>query len=103
LHDIRENKNIPQEELAAFSGLTRSSIANIEKGKQRVLLHQLVFFARRLEVGLAELLPEAGAALSAAEAELEPGKLAYLQQVKLSANLSPKEPSRAKKKKRKKS
>jgi len=42
-----------------FAGLTRASIANIEKGRQRVFLHQLYHFANFLKVDMRELLPEA--------------------------------------------
>jgi transcriptional regulator with XRE-family HTH domain len=57
LRELREKKGVAQEELATLSGLTRSSIANIESGKQRVLLHQLLRFAQTLRVNLAELVP----------------------------------------------
>ena len=50
---------MPQEELAALSGLTRASIANIESVKQRVLLHQLLQFAWALRVEVADLVPRA--------------------------------------------
>ena len=105
LRELRELKKVPPGELASFTGLTRSSIANIEKGKQRVMLHQLVLFARCLNVQVTELLPRAepGAMMSAAEAESQPEKLAYLEQVKLSPQLAQKDASHAtaKKKKRK--
>jgi transcriptional regulator with XRE-family HTH domain len=37
---------------------TRASIANIEAGKQRVLVHTLVQLASVLEVSVVDLLPE---------------------------------------------
>ena len=56
LRELREKKRVPQQELATFSGLTRSSIANIESGKQRVLLHQVLQFAVILDVAVGDLL-----------------------------------------------
>lgn len=61
----RLEKKITQEELAAAIGLTRTSITNIEKGRQKLLLHTLSALARRLAVPCASLLPD--------ESELESG------------------------------
>lgn len=58
LRELRVRKQIPQQELATLSGLTRASIANIESGRQRVLLHQVVEFAAALKVDLAEIVPQ---------------------------------------------
>jgi transcriptional regulator with XRE-family HTH domain len=57
LRELRELKHVPQQELATLSGLNRSSIANIESGKQRVLLHQVLQFAEALHVTVGELVP----------------------------------------------
>ena len=57
LQKLRENKKLSQEELAVWSGLSRSSIANIERGRQRVLLHQIVLFAETLETDVNALVP----------------------------------------------
>src|SRR5437879_2601330 len=38
----RRGKKLSQEALASAVGLTRTSISNIEKGRQRLLLHTLV-------------------------------------------------------------
>jgi transcriptional regulator with XRE-family HTH domain len=46
-----------QEALAKKVSLTRTSIINIEKGRQQVLLHNLVDIARALQVSPAELIP----------------------------------------------
>jgi len=40
-----------------MSGLSRASIANIENGKQRILLHQLLQFAAAFEVEPCVLVP----------------------------------------------
>ncbi|MGD0581239.1 MAG: helix-turn-helix transcriptional regulator, partial [Bryobacteraceae bacterium] len=54
----RRGKNLSQEALASAVGLTRSSISNIEKGRQRLLLHTLVDIAEALHVEAARLLPD---------------------------------------------
>ena len=58
LAHLRGERAVSQEDLATFAGLTRASIANIEKGRQRVFLHQLYHFANYLNVELDDLLPE---------------------------------------------
>ena len=65
---LREKKNVTQEELARRVELSRTSITNIEKGRQRVLLHQVVEIADALDAKPSDLLPkgtpeEAGPAL----------------------------------------
>lgn len=46
-----------QADLAREVGLVRASIANIEVGRQRILLHQAFDFARALSVGIGDLVP----------------------------------------------
>ena len=83
LRELRDRRNLPQEELATLSGLTRSSIANIENGKQRVLLHQLVQFAEALQVDLGALIPTADTApLKMADEEARDSKTAYLEKLR---------------------
>lgn len=54
----REECGLTQSELARRVNLSRASIANIEAGRQRVLLHQLGEFAWALNVkSSAQLLP----------------------------------------------
>ncbi len=48
----------PQERLANEVGISRATLANIETGRQRVLVHQLYGFAKALDLALADLLPE---------------------------------------------
>ncbi len=74
LRELRLRKQIPQQELATLSGLTRASVANIESGRQRVLLHQAVEFAEALGVSLAEIVPltsEISAGRESANSKLE--------------------------------
>lgn len=54
---LREKRNYTQEELGRRVDLSRTSIVNIEKGRQRVLLHQLVDIADALDAKPAELMP----------------------------------------------
>ena len=57
VRELRENRSVTQEELARRVQLSRASITNIEKGRQRVLLHQLVNIADALEAKPSELMP----------------------------------------------
>jgi transcriptional regulator with XRE-family HTH domain len=57
---VRQNrllKNLNQSELAQRVGLSRTSITNIERGEQRVLLHHLYALAESLSIAPMELLP----------------------------------------------
>lgn len=45
---IRETLGLDQQELATRVGMERSSVTNIEIGRQRVLLHTVEVFARAL-------------------------------------------------------
>lgn len=56
----RLDKGLNQEALGHRVGLERSSISNIEKGRQKVQLHMLLEFAAALEVAPGVLLPENG-------------------------------------------
>jgi transcriptional regulator with XRE-family HTH domain len=53
----RNNKGMSQQTLASHIGLTRSSVANLEAGRQRVPVHLLVQIAATLGRDPAELLP----------------------------------------------
>lgn len=53
----RRKKKITQEDLALRVSLTRTSITNIERGRQRLPLHTLVEIANKLSVDVASLLP----------------------------------------------
>ncbi len=59
LRELRERASITQEELAKRVDLSRTSITNIEKGRQRVLLHQFVDLAEALNVEPTTLMPAA--------------------------------------------
>jgi DNA-binding XRE family transcriptional regulator len=49
---------LTQEALAKKATLTRTSIVNIEKGRQQILLHTLVDIAQALKMPVAELIPD---------------------------------------------
>ena len=54
---VRNDKDISQEVLAEFLKLSRPSIANIEKGRQRPSIITLALIANYLKVSVAELIP----------------------------------------------
>lgn len=54
----RVGLGLTQTEVSQRVGLTRSSIANIEAGRQRAMIHTLMHIANALEASLAELLPD---------------------------------------------
>lgn len=58
---VRQSRSkMTQEDLALKISLTRTSIINIEKGRQQLLVHTLVDIATALGVALPELLPPSG-------------------------------------------
>ena len=54
----RHAARLTQEEVAKRVGLSRTSITNIEKGRQKVLLHQFYDLAAAINTTPARLLPE---------------------------------------------
>jgi transcriptional regulator with XRE-family HTH domain len=53
----RVSIGLSQADLARTIGLTRSSISNIEKGRQKMLVHTLVDIATALHLPASSLLP----------------------------------------------
>jgi transcriptional regulator with XRE-family HTH domain len=53
----REALRLSQDDLAMMTGLSRASIANIEVGRQSVLLHRLYKIAQALRCDPENLLP----------------------------------------------
>jgi transcriptional regulator with XRE-family HTH domain len=47
----------PQHKLAARLGISRATLANIETGRQRILVHQLYSFAEALQLKPSDLIP----------------------------------------------
>jgi transcriptional regulator with XRE-family HTH domain len=53
----RRALDLTQDKLAGRLGISRGALANIETGRQNILLHQLVRLAAALEMDIHELLP----------------------------------------------
>ena len=53
----REVRGLTQKDLADLVGLSRTSVTNIECGRQRLLVDQLFQIANALAVSLGELFP----------------------------------------------
>lgn len=53
----RVQAGLSQEELGRRVGLTRSSISNVEKGRQHSLAHMVIEFATALGIAPIDLLP----------------------------------------------
>ena len=68
IRQTREERGLTQEALAELVSLTRTSITNIEKGRQKILAHTLVDLATALRVAPATLLPESN---TTADSELD--------------------------------
>ena len=58
IREARESRGVTQEALAALVSLSRTSLTNIERGRQKVQLHTLCRLAVALEVTPGLLLPE---------------------------------------------
>lgn len=57
----RTYMQLTQEELAEKVGFSRASIANIESGRQKVLVHQIYQFSKFLNLSPTDLLPAVSA------------------------------------------
>ena len=57
IRDVRIAKRIVQSDVADEARLTRQSVANIERGRQRFMVHTLLDIARALGVQPSDLLP----------------------------------------------
>lgn len=58
VRSAREAAGLSQEELASRVGLSRGSIANIERGAQRVVLHLAIELAAAVGVDPIRLIPQ---------------------------------------------
>jgi transcriptional regulator with XRE-family HTH domain len=68
---VRKKRRLSQQALASAVHLKRSSISNIEQGRQQLMLHTLVAIADALSVELVALVP----ARNAAQAKLPESEL----------------------------
>jgi transcriptional regulator with XRE-family HTH domain len=57
VRDHRRRVRVTQSQLGERIGLSRTSITNIEQGRQKVLLHQIFALAESLEIRPEALLP----------------------------------------------
>jgi transcriptional regulator with XRE-family HTH domain len=63
----RLDLGLRQEAVAEHLSLSRTSVSNIEAGRQRLLLHQAVALAELFSVRLDDLVPSAGRSLESTE------------------------------------
>lgn len=85
---LRKRVGLSQASLARSVGLSRPSIANIEKGRQRVFLDQLFAIAAALDVDVRELLPSRKASLPPEVEKRLPRKLDEVERRALSRIVS---------------
>lgn len=57
LREFRLAANLTQDQLAAFAGMTRGSIANIERGEQMPGLYRLVLICKALGCDMHDVMP----------------------------------------------
>ncbi len=57
ISEARKKAGLKQEPFARLIGLTRASVVNIEKGRQRPSIHLIWEIARKLNVAVRTLLP----------------------------------------------
>lgn len=68
---LRRKSNITQQQLADAVGISRASVANIERGEQRVFLDQAVAIASFFELGSLDELMSAAHAETAAGTQIQ--------------------------------
>jgi len=84
LAQVRKVRKVTQEALADTIGLSRTSITNIEKGRQPVQLHVVVKLADVLGVRIDQLLPQSESAVGAVGErlqQLEPKQREWVERV----------------------
>ena len=58
IKERRRQLGLTQEYLSNQLGISRASLANVETGRQRVLVHQLYQLAEKLDLEVTALLPD---------------------------------------------
>jgi transcriptional regulator with XRE-family HTH domain len=74
IRKCRQDHNLSQEKLANLAGLTRTSLTNIEKGRQHPPLHTLCEIIEHLQVDIADLLPRPDAIKAPSDIKALAGK-----------------------------
>lgn len=57
LRSERQKRNLSQLELAALTGIKRTTITAMENGNSRVMIHDLLVFAKAFSLEIRDLLP----------------------------------------------
>lgn len=71
LADLRHKAGLTQAQLARKIGASRASLANIERGEQRIYLHQLLAISATLELpSMDDLVPASGLSRPTAKADV---------------------------------
>jgi transcriptional regulator with XRE-family HTH domain len=63
LRELRKDADLTQGQVAERVNLKRTSITNIERGRQHIALHQLYLLANAVGAAPGDLLPDSGPAL----------------------------------------
>ena len=85
VRDRREALGLTQLQLSKLIGLTRGSVANIEAGRQSVLLHQFLAIAAALQFAPEQLLPAKTDVQPAREADMPEAVVNAIQSIRTSA------------------
>lgn len=72
IREFRAKKGISQKAIADTVNLSRTSLTNIEKGRQKMLLHTFVEIASALGISATELFPAANSGLEIVGVDLPP-------------------------------
>jgi transcriptional regulator with XRE-family HTH domain len=78
----RKRKRLSQAQFAELAGLSRTSVTNIECGRQAVQLHQLLSFASILRIEVQLLLPKETPTVPTATQSRNEGQARYLEQTR---------------------
>jgi transcriptional regulator with XRE-family HTH domain len=85
----RDAIELSQAELAERVGLSRSTIANIESGRQQLLVHVLIAIARTVGVPVMDLVPADDApALKTEMRSLTPSTRSFVERVMIKGSAS---------------
>jgi len=73
VRQARKASRLTQEELASRVSMTRTSVTNIEKGRQKLLLHTLFDLAAAMKIPAVQLIPESNEGQPPIEQKLPSG------------------------------